>query len=280
VGGAEGVTAADIHAIWAQFFTDGPAAAVDAHTPSFRASEQLPRIGGRVGQITDAIRLVPMADVTAAYLACSVPVSVLATPSGALGPHDPSALHAMLSLLLACSILSFTEGPLYNRVRGKGLAYGAHLSLSLWNGLLSLDINDSTAPFEAFSTFLGLIRDVEAECEALLNGSAGAGHMLCQTTLEAAKATFVYRLVSERASPANTYAIALRSALRGGYPLLGQDGDAAMARLIDGIALADIARALKPHLSAFHEPTKRILTCVLPPSGLPQLRRDFGLDTE
>lgn len=278
VGGAEGVTPADIHAIWGGFFA-GMALGVST-TPSFRASEELPRIGGRVKHITDAIRLVPMADVTAAYLACSVPVSVLATSSGSFGPHDPAALHSMLSLVLACSILSFTEGPLYNRIRGKGLAYGAHLSLSLWNGLLSLDINDSTAPFEAFCTFLELIRDVEAECDAILNGTLDKCQMICHTTLEAARAAFVYRLVSERASPANTYAIALRSALRGGYPLIDGDGDAVMSRLINGISLVDIARALKPHLPAFHEPGKRILTCVLPPSGLPQLRRDFGVDTD
>jgi len=232
---------------------------------SFPAPERLPRYAHLAHVPLGNTVVVPMADVTASYMACSVFLPLLPVNDGQLVSFTNEALMVYLSLAMFCNMLSFTEGPLYNRIRGKGLAYGAYLSLSLWNGLLSFDLNDSTAPVEAFHTFLQMIREVMTEFDEILSGNTDT-NMLCEATLQAAKATFAFSQVSDRSTPSNIFSLALRSAIRGGYPAVYPAEQAALMTMLRDLSLADMARIVKPIVGKFLAPQNLVTICVVPPS--------------
>ncbi len=228
----------------------------------FPAPESLPRYG-----CTDSTTIVvPMADVTASFLASSVLVPLLPVHYGQVSSHSEEQLKTYLCLALFCHMLSFTEGPLYNRIRGKGLAYGAYMSLSLWNGLLSFDLNDSTAPVEAFQTFLDLLKDVIEECNSIINGQSSVT-VLCETTLKAAKASFAYTNVSDRSTPSSLFSLSLRSVLRGRYPILDDEEHSRFFGMLDAMSLQDMVLIVKPFLEKFMLSEHRVTICVVPPSS-------------
>eukprot|EP00762_Andalucia_godoyi_P002459 ANDGO_02830.mRNA.1 Uncharacterized protein C05D11.1 len=75
--------------------------------------------------------------VESAFVEVIVPAAVLRS--------DPE----FFPLMIACEALSLTEGPLYEEIRGHGLAYHAAISYSIhWNAIV-LNISETSRPLEA-----------------------------------------------------------------------------------------------------------------------------------
>ncbi|TPX40564.1 hypothetical protein SeMB42_g05945 [Synchytrium endobioticum] len=121
--------------------------------------------------------MVPIPGVTASYLFQVVPCDVMR-------PTDPVEKYAVM---LMVELLSLTEGPLYTAVRGNGYAYGADLSLAIWN--------------------------VTPE---------GFDEICSQFQIDTARAACAYRLCSAGATSASLISTTLRNAMRG-YSDVEQD---------------------------------------------------------
>jgi Zn-dependent M16 (insulinase) family peptidase len=71
---------------------------------------------------------------------------------------DPGQdLYALKLLVL---MLSSSQGPIFNIIRGKGYAYGASLSLYRWHKQLCFEVYQSTDPLKALAEFHHIIKDM------------------------------------------------------------------------------------------------------------------------
>ena len=76
-----------------------------------------------------------------------------------LGPssfHDPN----IPALLLAIAYLGATEGPLWNAVRGNGLAYGVNMVQLLNSGQIMFQVFRSPDAYKGFAAVRGVIEDL------------------------------------------------------------------------------------------------------------------------
>lgn len=142
-------------------------------------------------------------DITASYLSFVIPCNVL--------PSDKICLETIkeyVSISLICQLLSVTEGPIYSAIRGRGLAYDASLTISLWNGLLTFAVNDSNDPVNAFKEFQKLMQTVDQEFKN------EKWNIISQDSLKVAKSAFLYQMIEETATPASMFNSCLRNYLR------------------------------------------------------------------
>lgn len=63
-------------------------------------------------------------------------------------------------LCTVCEMMSRTEGPLYHKVRGTGLAYDASVFLALWWKQLNFTLYETSAPIQATDMFFSLLQDM------------------------------------------------------------------------------------------------------------------------
>ena len=142
-------------------------------------------------------------DITASYMSFVVPCNVL--------PSDnvcQESIKEYVSISLICQLLSVTEGPIYSAIRGRGLAYDASLTVSLWNGLLTFAVNDSNDPFNAFKEFQKLMQTVDQEFKD------EKWNIISDDSLKVAKSAFLYQMIEETATPASMFNACLRNYLR------------------------------------------------------------------
>lgn len=214
------------------------------------------------------IDVFPMADITASFFSIIMPLNVLPHPN--LSSIFEKDLKKFLGAIIICQLVSYTEGPLYRRIRGGGLAYGASLSLSLWNGFLSFDLNDSTDPLQSLLIFKNLIQEILNEAKVILEQKQG-GSLLNSETLQTAKALQLYQLAAERSTPASTVVTAFRCHLRG-FPLLGSIEEENWNQILLSMTLTDIAQWSIEHLPAFLNPQHCIYLLAIPKSKLDEVK--------
>lgn len=173
---------------------------------------------------------------------------------------------------------SRTEGPLYNGIRGEGLAYGASLWLSPIHEQLVVSISESSSPNEAWDVFVTLLT------ESL------EGEMAETTSLEmdAAKAAVLYQMHGDRMTPSMASDLAFAGAARGviagnvrmqktdiccsnGRCLLVQsflprkEEFARREKLLHDVTIEDLKRVQRAHLDRLLRPENGIsvVTCGL-----------------
>lgn len=142
-------------------------------------------------------------DITASYMSFVVPCNVL--------PSDKICIETFtefVSISLICQLLSVTEGPIYSAIRGRGLAYDASLTVSLWNGLLTFALNDSNDPVNAFKEFQKLMNTIDQEFRS------ERWNIIGEDSLKVAKSAFLYQMIEETATPAAMFNSCLRNYLR------------------------------------------------------------------
>ncbi len=240
---------------------------------------------------TKVVEVIPMADITSSYLTMSVPFDLLPWPptsapyEGGEGPAEMSERERdrYLCASMLAQLLSYTEGPLYQRIRGGGFAYGAYMSLALWGGLLTFSLSDSTDPARALQAFYGLIRDVLGEAAHITGSASGAGPsggasptFLTEETLQTAKAVLMYTFVAGRSTPASIVATAFRAALRG-LPPVGSAVEAAWNERILAITLEELAHAALDLLAPFLEDRHRAFAAIaIPAAKVDAIRESFA----
>jgi len=206
-------------------------------------------------------------DFTASYLSVVIPCNVLATDGSAL-LHD--SIKEYVSIMLICQLLSVTEGPIYRRIRGRGLAYDASLTLSLWNGLLTLSVNDSVNPVDAFKELMELLREVDEE----LSGEKES-LVVSESALRVAKSAVLFQLTEERSAPSSLATVAYRLSLRG-IPMAKNNesidlvNEACVACTLDDLRISWIK-----HFKRLLQPFSSAIVILAVPSGSTHFLSEF-----
>lgn len=196
----------------------------------------LPKYGFLEGiRLPRIIDVIPMEDITSSFISFSTPIDLYAVdgPSrygenihSRLPQDDVNHRDSVVefgSLRILCQLMSFTEGPLWQRIRGAGLAYDASLSLAIWSGLLTVSISDSADPAAAIRALKSLIEDILVEARQILETECDSGNKIIrQEALMTARSIQKYHFVLERSTPGALTGTAIRSTLRG-FPPLGSE---------------------------------------------------------
>lgn len=187
-----------------------------------------------------SLNIVPMSDITSSYLSMMISSNVFSMDESFIRNKDS------MGLILFCQLLSFTEGPLYSLLRGKGLCYGASLSLSLWAGSLSLCISESVDPISAILESRDLFANIIAEANIIIGG-AGEGavgmEILNEELLKIAKAVDVYNFVTARSSDNALMNTIFRNRLRG-FPAFSSEDEKTLQNEMISVSLKDLSRSI------------------------------------
>ncbi|KAJ3008587.1 hypothetical protein HKX48_008446, partial [Thoreauomyces humboldtii] len=141
--------------------------------------------------------LVPIQGVTTTFLSQIVPCDIV-------NPHPHPDY---FPVLLLAELLSRSEGPLYTSIRGQGYAYDASIHISLWTGMLSFELYESSEPRKAVSEFYAILESL---------GTPSGFHDICSRfNVETATASAAYKYASAKSTSAGLVVGALRGALRG-----------------------------------------------------------------
>ena len=95
------------------------------------------------------------------------------------------------SLVLVCQILGATEGFLYSRIRGEGLAYRVGLTIAIFAQQLIFSIGESINPFDCLQIFHSLLQQIQHTPTDWLN----------EQTLSSAKSMLIYQIQENRNTP-------------------------------------------------------------------------------
>lgn len=193
------------------------------------------------GSIFDV--MVPIRGIGASFLNQLVACDVLSNPKE----------HYFWSVRILAELLSVTEGPLYTRIRGKGFAYGATLSLIVWGGQLSFELyecSDIASAMNEFYTILQEMKDFETFKNEFCN----------PTNLETAKASLIYQVVSNRSTASGVRSILMHNALGG---CLTPEAEIESLQLIYKVDLASLWNSFNKFFLKFlgHE---RVTVCIVP----------------
>ena len=98
------------------------------------------------------VAIIPVMSLTASFSLSKAPCDVLPLPTA-----STEEFRTFMAVQLMCEILSRTEGPIYNAVRGPGLAYGASISHRWWSGQLNLMIWSASNIVEAWTSCMNIL---------------------------------------------------------------------------------------------------------------------------
>ncbi|KAI8622487.1 hypothetical protein BC830DRAFT_1195746 [Chytriomyces sp. MP71] len=137
--------------------------------------------------------VVPVEGATASYLSVIVPCDVLKNKD-------------YYAVTLLAELLSRAEGPLYTSIRGKGYAYDASLMLSTWSGQLTFDVSESSEPQLSVAEFFRILKG--------LDSASGFAQLVSPFNVETARASVMYRVVTENSTGGGCIGSSLRRCLQ------------------------------------------------------------------
>ena len=177
-------------------------------------------------------------DITASYMSVVVPCDVL--PSDRIGDKT---VREYVSVSLICQLLSVTEGPIYSSIRGRGLAYDASLTVSLWNGLLTFAVNDSNDPVNAFKEFKTLMNSINEEFKS------ESWRIISEDSLNVAKSAFLYQMIEESSTPSSMFNSCFRNYLRS-IPMASNSSEIdPVMNVIRSVSRSDLSKAWFKHFT-------------------------------
>ncbi|KAI3658348.1 hypothetical protein MP638_007322 [Amoeboaphelidium occidentale] len=194
---------------------------------------------------SDEIKELKISGITSSYLIQMVRCDILSPEPGT---HNKD----FLPVLLLIQILSASEGPIYSAVRGRGLAYDAHLSAYLFNQHLVFEVGDSKDPHEALKQFHLLLQEIKEK-------GLGKFSSFDQQMMNACMG-IVYRSVSSRSSVTGILNQSFKAALGGFQSLKEFEG---CDRIFD-VTVEDLERVFHSYFEAFLDSKKRITVLVSP----------------
>jgi hypothetical protein len=190
--------------------------------------------------------VVPVKGCDSSYLEMAVPCAV----------HKKSADYAAVHLL--CELLSRSEGPMWERIRGRGLAYYASLELWPWQGQIGFSLGECADPAAAWREMEAILK----ECHAQLSATDSATMSALEAALTEARCSALFSLHSKRA----TAGAAASTAAKGywwGVDEIEEEADreAAAIEAVDAPALLG---AFDRYLSTLLSPGLRSTSVVVP----------------
>ena len=95
------------------------------------------------------------------------------------------------SLVLICQLIGATEGPLYSRIRGEGLAYRVNMTTAIFSRQIIFSIGESVDPWNCLKTFHSLIEEIRSNPMSWFN----------EKSLSSAKSCLIYQIQENRNTP-------------------------------------------------------------------------------
>jgi len=197
----------------------------------------------------------------------AIVVAVKGSDSSYLEMAVPCALHKQspdfAAVQLLCELLSRSEGPMWERIRGKGLAYHAGLDLWPWSGHIGFTLAECADPAAAFVEMEAILK----ECRAQLSAQDEASRSELAAALSEARASMLFSLHSKRA----TAGAAASTAAKGyWWGVTEPEGEAAReAADIEAVDAGALLRVFESFVLPLLSPGQRC-TCVAVPAGKDQ----------
>lgn len=208
---------------------------------------RMPPGGMQRNAVAEQAVVVPVKGCDSSYLEMAVPC----------GLHKCSPEFAAVRLL--CELLSRSEGPMWERIRGRGLAYHAGLDVLPWSGQLVFSLAECADPAAATEEMFAILR----ECREQLSADAASTSSLA-AALSEARASTLFSLHSERSTPTAAASTAAKGYWWGiAEPSTEVESQAAMVEEVDGDALL---QAFDRYVAHLLQPGVRC-TCVATPAG-------------
>ncbi|KAJ3296826.1 hypothetical protein HDU79_005618 [Rhizoclosmatium sp. JEL0117] len=182
--------------------------------------------------------VVPVEGVTASYMSIVVPCDVLKTKD-------------YYAVALLAELLSRAEGPLYTSIRGKGYAYDASVTLAAWSSHLTFDLSESSDPHRAVLEFYKILHS--------LNTETGFSEIASAFNIETARASVMYRVVTEKSTGGGCIGSTLRRCLRG---FVTEEQENEFQRSLLDVTAADLKRVYVQYYRQFFEPTQRLAVLI------------------
>lgn len=165
--------------------------------------------------------------------------------------------------VLLAEILSVSEGPLYDGVRGKGFAYGVSLSCYLWAGQLSFELYRSSEPEKGLAVFQSILQDLFTK--------DGFEKYCGKYPIETAKASVAYRWAANCSTSSSLISTTLRSSIQGFKNL---DDYRGFVSDLDLVTSKDLERVLNKYYSLFLG--DKVTVVVTPPGESEKIAKSMG----
>lgn len=162
------------------------------------------------------------------------------------------------SLKVLTEMLSRTEGPLYNAVRGAGLAYGVGMSFNIWQASISVSVHEASLPAAAW---MAVCETLDSFRTSLRTADGSVGVM--QSEMNTAKSSILYYQVSGKSTPSSI----LSSSFRSGVLDLpsGELADRILEERIEQVDLRSISAVYDKYVATLLNPEGRLATIACSP---------------
>eukprot|EP00727_Mastigamoeba_balamuthi_P009594 m51a1_g5257 hypothetical protein (1336) ;mRNA; f:85508-91428 len=166
-------------------------------------------------------------------------------------------------LVVLCEMLERTEGPLYRRVRGAGLAYDVSLAFHHYARVLCFTLYESSTPDKALGAFYDILRELPQTWDSLC----------CPFNIETARSTLLYHFHSSRSTVPLVCAAAFKGLVTG-FPTPVEEEQ--YQQRLDSVDQAALKRVYERYLAHFLDPERRMTCVVAGPSEVPHIARSFA----
>lgn len=141
-------------------------------------------------------------------------------------------------LMVACEVMSLSEGPLFEEIRGRGLAYDARIGFSRDSGLLSLSLHECSNVLEALAV-LGNGDHVFGRCSEVF---------MTDDNILNAKSSLIYQQQASRCTPVGVLRKSLRGLLHGAP---SYEADISLDQRVFSVSREAVVAAAKKYLEPF-----------------------------
>eukprot|EP01107_Rhizomastix_libera_P016040 TRINITY_DN6462_c0_g1_i1.p1 TRINITY_DN6462_c0_g1~~TRINITY_DN6462_c0_g1_i1.p1 ORF type:complete len:511 (-),score=164.62 TRINITY_DN6462_c0_g1_i1:59-1567(-) len=154
-------------------------------------------------------------------------------------------------VLMFCELVSRSEGPLYNKIRGAGLAYDASLTFMMFSQVIRLSLYECSNPSVSLKEFYSLLVDFPKEIDFYASRDA----------MESAKSSLIYCFHSARATASNAASESLRALFKG---FSNYSDEFALLEKLHSVQQSDILRVYNKYFVGFLcDPKERTIVCTV-----------------
>ncbi|KAJ2083604.1 hypothetical protein H4R24_000662 [Coemansia sp. RSA 988] len=199
---------------------------------------------------------IPMKALQASYASICLECDLCMAPSSMQNfEKELSTLPALdyYALKMLVELLHRIDGPLYNAVRGKGYAYGAHFTMNMWTRQLAFVCNRASDASRAILEMRKLVEDLEENWS----------NYVSDFEIGMTRSTIVYKSTAAQATSENVMSTSISSGIYGFGSVRRQN----LWRNVHLSAVTQdhLRKVYKAHLRRFLDPNHPVIAVILTP---------------
>ncbi|KAJ2613623.1 hypothetical protein H4S08_002096 [Coemansia sp. RSA 1365] len=199
---------------------------------------------------------IPMKALQASYTSICLECGLCMAPSSLENfEKELSTLPALdyYALRMLVELLHRTDGPLYNAVRGKGYAYGAHFTINMWTGQLAFVCNRASDVSRAILEMRRLVEDLDQNWS----------NYVSNFEIAMTRSTIVYQSTAAQATSENILSTSINSGIYGFGSVRRQN----LWRNVhlSAVTQEHLRKVYKEHLRRFLDPNHPVISVMLTP---------------